>query len=154
MGQRYPSSVKASHLNLVPSVPPSASSPFSFALFLVRHVLGMYTSAEKDGMERGINFQKSGMGYYHQQTTKPQTIGYSLADSPVGLLGWVYEKLHDWTDDYPWSDEEICTWVSLLWFSRAGPAASVRIYYESLRGDFPAKAGGFVPHVKLVSRRF
>jgi len=46
------------------------------------------------------------MGYFVQQTTKPQTLGYSLADSPVGLLAWVYEKLVVVTDAYPWTDDE------------------------------------------------
>lgn len=46
------------------------------------------------------------MGYFTEQATQPQTIGYSLADSPVGLLAWIYEKLINWTDDYPWEDDE------------------------------------------------
>jgi len=40
------------------------------------------------------------------------------------LLAWIYEKLHDWTD------EEILTWISIYQFSRAGPGAAQRIYYE------------------------
>ena len=47
-----------------------------------------------------------GRGYYVQQATRPQTLGYSLADSPVGLLAWIYEKLVDWSDKYPWTDDE------------------------------------------------
>lgn len=47
-----------------------------------------------------------GRGYWVQQATKPQTLAYALADSPVGLLGWIYEKLVAWTDGYPWTDEE------------------------------------------------
>jgi hypothetical protein len=54
------------------------------------------------------------MGYFAEQTTKPQTLGYSLADSPVGLLAWVYEKLVSWTDSYPWTDDE---GTGLIWFS-------------------------------------
>jgi len=65
-----------------------------------------------------------------QQSTQPQTLGYGLADSPAGLLGWIYEKLVNWTDGYPWTDDEVLTWISIYWFSRSGPAASVRIYYE------------------------
>ena len=65
------------------------------------------------------------------QGTKPHTIGFSLTDSPLGVLSWIYEKLHDWTDDYPWTDDEILTWVSIYYFSEAGPAAATRIYYES-----------------------
>lgn len=48
----------------------------------------------------------SGMGYMRQQSTRPQTLGYGLSDSPVGLLGWIYEKLVAWTDKYPWTDDE------------------------------------------------
>ena len=65
------------------------------------------------------------------QATKPQTAAYGLHDSPVGLLGWIYEKLHDWTDNYPWTDDEVLTWVSMYQFSTAGPGAALRIYYES-----------------------
>jgi hypothetical protein len=75
---------------------------------------------------------EEGTGYRLLQSTKPQTIGYALHDSPVALLAWIYEKLHDWTDDYPWSDDEILTWVSIYYFSTAGPAASLRIYYEAV----------------------
>ena len=78
-------------------------------------------------------------------------MGYSLADSPVGLLSWIYEKLHDWTDEYPWTDDEILTWVSIYQYSTAGPAASVRIYYESAHDPGPDRetAAGYIPKVKL-----
>lgn len=151
IGQLYPTHLRASHLNLVPSRPPSITSPVSYISFLVCHFLGLYSPAEAAGLQRTQETQKTGMGYYALQITKPQTIGYALSDSPVGLLAWMYEKLHDWTDGYDWEPDEICAWVSLYWFSTAGPAASVRIYYESLRGEIIAKAGGYVPGVKLVS---
>jgi hypothetical protein len=48
----------------------------------------------------------------------------------VGLLSWLFEKLHDWSDDYPWTDHELLTFASVYWFSEAGPAAPQRIYYE------------------------
>ena len=69
-------------------------------------------------------------GYNILQSTKPQTLAYALQDSPVALLAWIYEKLHDWTDNYPWTDDEILTWISIYQFSRAGPGAAQRIYYE------------------------
>ncbi|CAK5270377.1 unnamed protein product [Mycena citricolor] len=92
------------------------------------------TEQEKAGLERLKWFNGRGMGYYAEQSTRPQTVGYALADSPVALLAWIYEKLVDWTDKYPWDDDEVLTWISVYWFSRAGPAASVRIYYEFSEG--------------------
>lgn len=80
-------------------------------------------------------------GYNILQSTKPQTLAYSLSDSPIGLLAWIYEKLHDWTDSYPWDEEDLLTWISIYQFSRAGPAASVRIYYETFHtpeNSFPS----------------
>ena len=65
-----------------------------------------FTPAEKAGLKRMKWFQEEGRGYFMQQSTQPQTLGYGLADSPVGLLGWIYEKLLNWTDDYPWTDDE------------------------------------------------
>ncbi|KAI9464699.1 Alpha/Beta hydrolase protein [Boletus coccyginus] len=90
-----------------------------------------------------------GKGYFIEQSTQPQTLGYSLADSPVGLLAWIYEKLHNWTDDYPWEDDEVLTWVSIYWFSRAGPTASLRIYFEVMGGTsnptFPRPPSPTIP---------
>lgn len=75
------------------------------------------------------------MGYNYEQSTKPQTLAYALNDSPVALLAWIYEKLHDWTDSYPWTDDAIFTWISIYQFSRAGPGAAHRIYYETMHTD-------------------
>lgn len=50
------------------------------------------------------------MGYNAEQSTIPQTLTYVLNDSPVALLAWIYEKLHDWTDEYVlfhWSSESM-----------------------------------------------
>ncbi|KAI0001404.1 alpha/beta-hydrolase [Xylariaceae sp. FL0662B] len=127
MGVQYPSHVLASHMNFVFTAPPS---PLSSPLLCLQHVLGRYTPAEKAGLERAQWYNQEGSGYSKIQTTKPHTPGFALADSPVALLAWVYEKLRDWTDAYPWTDDEILTWVSIYAFSAAGPDASLRVYYE------------------------
>ncbi|KAL8914703.1 MAG: hypothetical protein Q9171_000716 [Xanthocarpia ochracea] len=151
IGLLYPSACKASHINMVPAQRPSVTETPEIAL---QHAVSSYTDAEKAGLQRSEWFQKEGSGYSGIQSTKPQTLGYALADSPVGLLAWIYEKLHDWTDDYPWTEDEILTWVSVYLFSTAGPAASLRIYRESTHADdegmaIRAKARAFVPDVKL-----
>ncbi|KAF7966460.1 hypothetical protein HWV62_38354 [Athelia sp. TMB] len=119
---------KAWHTNFPIATPPHPLwNPLSFVgLFLP----GSWSASEKAGVARSQSWMKDGRGYFLEQSTRPQTIGYSLADSPVGLLAWIYEKLREWTDDYPFTDDEVLTWISVYWFSRAGPAASVRIYYE------------------------
>ncbi|CAJ2510210.1 Uu.00g061100.m01.CDS01 [Anthostomella pinea] len=124
----YPKYCKATHLNFDSASPPEYLKNPILAL---QHAATPYTAREKHGVGRSKWFSEEGRGYNLEQSTKPQTIGYALTDSPVACLAWIYEKLHDWTDDYPWTDDEICTWVSIYWFSTAGPAASLRIYYEA-----------------------
>ena len=60
----------------------------------------------RDPLNNAMQTFKKDMGYFAVQSTKPQTIGYSLADSPVGLLAWIYEKLVKISDAYPWTDDE------------------------------------------------
>jgi len=63
-----------------------------------------------------------------------------MTDSPVGLLAWIYEKLHDWTDSYAWTDDEVLTWVGIYYFSTAGPAATNNMYYDFEHRDPPVFA--------------
>ncbi|OGE47555.1 hypothetical protein PENARI_c041G05642 [Penicillium arizonense] len=151
VGFLYPEHCKASHINMVLAKPPRFTVNPWLAL---QHSLLPYSEREKKGLERSAWFERSGFGYNLLQRTKPQTIGAALEDSPVALLSWIYEKLHDWTDSYPWTDDEILTWISIYWFSTAGPAASVRIYYETLHtggieGISYEKLIEYIPHVKL-----
>jgi len=153
MGLLFPEAVLASHVNMVRASPPSfVRNP----LLALRHALGPYSEREKAGKERNKWFLEEGAGYRQLQASKPQTLGYSLQDSPVGLLAWIYEKLHDWTDGYGWEDDEILTWVSIYWFSTAGPAASLRVYYEAVHDQSPKgdaihrdRTGQWIPKVKL-----
>lgn len=124
----YPAHARAQHLNLGMGKPPAL---LKHPLLAIESTLKPWTRREKEGLARMGWFSKEGSGYNQIQGTKPQTVGYALSDSPVALLSWIYEKLHDWTDAYPWTDDEILTWISIYWFSTAGPGASVRLYYES-----------------------
>lgn len=99
-------------------------------ILALQHKITSYSEREKAGLERSQWFTKEGSGYNLLQSTKPQTLSYALTDSPVALLAWIYEKLHDWTDGYQWSDDQILEWVSIYAFSNAGPGAAHRIYYE------------------------
>lgn len=131
MGVRYPAHVLASHFNFVRlhDKPTAASS--EAPAHLLAALDEPLTAQETQGLERSAWFKNKGYGYNMEQSTRPHTLGFALADSPVALLAWIYEKLHDWTDSYPWTDDEVLTWISIYAFSTAGADASVRIYYES-----------------------
>ncbi|KAF8514951.1 hypothetical protein BU17DRAFT_29518, partial [Hysterangium stoloniferum] len=53
------------------------------------------TPIEKSGL--AVLLRSDGSGYLTEQSTQPQTLGYALSDSPVGLLAWIYVN---WTDSY------------------------------------------------------
>ena len=107
------------------------------------------TAAERRWTEETHDFWRHRAAYAKQQATRPQTIGYSLVDSPVGLLAWILDKFAEWTDteDSPFetiSRDRILDNVTLYWLTRTG-ASSARIYYEShnsldpeLRVDVPS----------------
>ena len=134
MGLRYPDSLIASHINMIRASAPTWSKHPILAL---QHALQPYSSRDRAGLERSAWFNQEGSGYRLLQSTKPQTLGYALSD-PVALLAWILEKLHDWTDRYPWvrlrsysglwtsllttlqTDDEILTWVSIYLFATAG----------------------------------
>ena len=74
-------------------------------------------------------------GYAMLQSTRPQTLGYGLVDSPTLQAAWIYEKLHAWSDRSDgassFSDDEILDTVMLYWLPAAG-ASSARLYSESM----------------------
>jgi hypothetical protein len=90
--------------------PPSLSRP----LRLISHLLAIlkipgfaYSARDKDGLERTKRYFKTGNSYFVIQSSQPQTLGYSFADSPVGLLAWWYDKLVKGVDDtFVWTDDE------------------------------------------------
>jgi epoxide hydrolase len=74
-------------------------------------------------------------GYSKQQSTRPQTLGYGLTDSPAGQAAWILEKFWAWTDcdGHPeniFSKDELLDNVMLYWVS-ATAASSARLYWES-----------------------
>jgi len=73
-------------------------------------------------------------GYQHEQSTRPLTLSYGLADSPTGLLAWIIEKYRAWSDcggdlSSRFSDDFLLTQASLYWFTRT-ISTSFRPYYE------------------------
>jgi pimeloyl-ACP methyl ester carboxylesterase len=98
-------------------------------------------------------FRTSGFGYFLEQTTRPQTIGYALLDSPVALAGWMLD--HDTDSYYKISSafvdgkpsgnltrDHILDNVTLYWLTGTG-ASAARAYWES--GQAAARSAGQAP---------
>jgi pimeloyl-ACP methyl ester carboxylesterase len=74
-------------------------------------------------------------GYSHIQGTKPQTLGYGLNDSPVGLAAWIIEKFRTWSDcggdlEQTFTRDELLTDVMIYWVTQT-MNSSARLYYET-----------------------
>lgn len=92
------------------------------------------SDAEKEGLDRMRQYATEGRGYLQIQGTRPQTLAYGLADSPVAQLAWIVEKFQEWTDPAANLPEEavdrdqLLTNVSLYWFTGTGASAAHFIY--------------------------
>ncbi|AZG44579.1 epoxide hydrolase family protein [Gordonia insulae] len=128
LGGRFPASVIGIH-TLFAEAPPGLTTD------------GL-TPAEREWTEETRDFWRHRAAYAKQQATRPQTIGYSLVDSPVGLLAWILDKFAEWSDteDSPFetiSRDRILDDVTLYWLTRTG-ASAARIYHESHNSLDPA----------------
>ncbi len=107
---------------------------------------------EQEALAAFAHYQRWDSGYSKQQSTRPQTLGYGLADSPAGQLGWIVEKFRAWTDcdghpENALSRDEILDDVMLYWATNSA-ASSARLYWES----FGATGGGRVEIPTGVAR--
>jgi pimeloyl-ACP methyl ester carboxylesterase len=96
------------------------------------------TDVEKERLARLGHFLSEGNGYFQIQATRPQTIAYALADSPVGQLAWVVDKFKEWShpsDQLPEHSiprDQMLTNVMLYWLTGTA-GSSARFYYENMR---------------------
>lgn len=129
MAIQYPKSVVAQHLNMFPVPQPTlASAPLAFLRWKLQSLF--YTEFEKEALRVRSNFEIDQSGYLEQQKTRPQTLGFALGDSPIGLLAWFVEKFHDWVDCHDaFSKDDIITLVMMHWIQGATPA--LRFYREA-----------------------
>jgi pimeloyl-ACP methyl ester carboxylesterase len=95
------------------------------------------TKPEQKGLAASKAFQKDGSGYSSEQSTRPQTLGYGLADSPSGQCMWITEKFWDWTDcaghpENVITRDRLLDNVMLYWLPGTA-ASSARLYWESYK---------------------
>jgi pimeloyl-ACP methyl ester carboxylesterase len=110
---------------------------------------------ERAAADALATFRTSGFGYFLEQATRPQTIGYALLDSPVALAAWMfdhdtdsyYKISHAFVDGEPSGNltrDHIVDNVTLYWLTGTG-ASAARSYWESGRAQAAALAAGQPP---------
>lgn len=97
------------------------------------------TDEERAVFDQAREFLSKGFGYAAIMGTRPQTVGYGLADSPVGLAAWFYDKIADWVftrgePERALSPDGILDNITLYWLTNTG-TSSGRIYWENSAGN-------------------
>ncbi len=122
IGMRNPDHCMGIHLNMPLALPDPDT-------------MDSLTEAEMGAIGAFDHYQKQESGYSKQQSTRPQTLGYGLVDSPAGQAAWILEKFHAWTDNDGTPDsavdrDQLLDNVMLYWLPATG-ASSARLYWES-----------------------
>ena len=145
------------HLNLCTTGPPPG----------VADPTAGVPAAELEKMrERQAFWTDDERGYSAIQGTKPQTIGYALNDSPVGLAAWIVEKFRAWSDvngdvESKFTKDELLTNVTVYWVTET-PTSAARLYYElrhprrpaAGRVDVPTGCAAFPKEISFTPRRW
>lgn len=122
--------------------------------------VGEMTEDLQKALARIEYYRKWDSGYMKQQSTRPQTVGYGLVDSPVGQLAWIVEKFWSWMDcdghpENVLSRDELLDNVMLYWVT-ASAASSARLYWESHdtfgAGDYVTLPTGVASFPKEILR--
>ncbi len=121
LGMHHPEHLAGIHLNM----------PIAFP----EHGATDLTEREQAALATITHYGKWDSGYFKEQSTRPQTVGYGLADSPAGLCAWIVEKFWSWTDcdgdpANVLTRDEMLDNVMLYWLPAAG-ASSARLYWEN-----------------------
>lgn len=117
---------------------------------------GPLTDEEKADLAAMARFQREEAGYALLQSTRPQTLGVALNDSPAGLLAWIVEKFRAWSDcdgdlESVFPRDRLLTNVMLYWLTQT-ITSSVRLYWESRQSGMWEEAPEFVRAPTGVAR--
>jgi pimeloyl-ACP methyl ester carboxylesterase len=122
------------------------------------------SDAEKSSLASMQHYERWDSGYSKQQSTRPQTVGYGLTDSPAGQAAWILEKFWAWTDcdghpENVLTRDELLDNVMLYWLPGAA-ASSARLYWESFNMstldpvEVPTGCSIFPKEIFRMSRRW
>lgn len=140
LGRLAPPGLLGIHLNMPATVPPELVKPINSG----DPAPSGLTDPERRAYTSLSTFFGRNAAYGAMMVTRPQTIGYLLADSPTGTAAWMYEKFAAWTDsdgkpERVLSRDEMLDDISLYWLTDTG-ASSSRFYWENNNNNFSAAA--------------
>lgn len=97
------------------------------------------TPEEQEALRKLQEFSGDGFGYFSQQSTRPQTLGYGLHDSPVGQAAWIYEKFAAWSDSAGAPEnvlglDKMLDDITLYWLTGTA-TSSARFYWQATHHD-------------------
>jgi pimeloyl-ACP methyl ester carboxylesterase len=138
MAAQKPPGLLGIHVNMPATVPPDiakslqAGSPPPAGL----------SAKERAAYKSLDNLYTRGGGYAAMMVTRPQTIGYALADSPVGQAAWMYDKFADWTysggdPERSLTKDEMLDDITLYWLTNTSTSAA-QLYWENNANNFNA----------------
>ena len=149
MARIAPQGLLGIHLNLY-FIPPQEIAK---ALATNQPAPAGLSEEEKEDYQKRMRFQTQGEAYLIQMTLRPQTIGYSLTDSPMGLAAWVldhdagsYDLISSAFEGHPegLTRDDVLDNITLYWLTNTGASAS-RSYWEGGRARAAAAASGVIP---------
>jgi pimeloyl-ACP methyl ester carboxylesterase len=132
LGHKAPAALRGIHLNMVMFQPTAQERAEA-------------TAHEQKMLDDAQHYDRYFSGYFKVQSTRPQSLAYSLADSPVGLAAWIYAMFQDVSDsgadvESVFHLDVIIDNIMLYWLPNTGPS-SVRLYWEAVqamqRGGMP-----------------
>jgi pimeloyl-ACP methyl ester carboxylesterase len=138
MAAQKPAGLVAIHVNMPGVVPPEIAR----VLQCGDPAPANLPADELAAFNKLNDLYKRGNGYAIEQTTKPQTLGYGISDSPAGLAAWFYEKFAAWsyTDGHPEREltkDQMLDDITLYWLTNT-PTSSARLYWENNANNFNA----------------
>jgi pimeloyl-ACP methyl ester carboxylesterase len=139
MALQHVPGLRAIHLNMPAVVPAEIAK----VLAAGDPAPATLSAKERGAFDQLEAFYRDNSAYAAMMNTRPQTIGYSLVDSPAGMAAWMYEKIAQWTysggqPERVLTRDEIVDDIALYWLTGTG-ASAARIYWEDHTNNFNAR---------------
>jgi pimeloyl-ACP methyl ester carboxylesterase len=140
MGRQAPPGLAGIHVNMPAAVPGDLMK----AILAGEPAPAGLSTKEKAAFESLSTFFSKNAGYGVMMVTRPQTVGYALSDSPVGLAAWHYDKFAQWTysggePERSLTRDEMLDDITLYWLTNSA-ISSARLYWENNNNNFSAEA--------------